>query len=303
MGLAKLNVSQSDIKRFARIVGQGSKSIELIKDFYIAVGSRIDDRIDEMPLAELLNCGDANIGDKPCDFILNPQIITEREWSLFNEMDRTGLLPMKDIINFGNILAVNVMEQAQIQQKIANSHDNSLRIELTKKHIQLTGICVAFMSQMLKPVEIPSDGLTTEYLQKKLPNTFRVGRAVELQDDIQDFVFDLIQEIETGKPVPNTLVTGLYTTSKNIIDDIDFLKKLAGKKFIHLSEVSDNLREVVKNAVTDYKDTINALPLFSKNFLYALINITNKNLLPITDKHKRENLAELAKTTAKTYSR
>lgn len=199
--------TMSDAADCARHAWKIARNVKIFGEFLRTLTSTIDDRLDPMPFDQAATLGSIHGGDTPCPFILNPQVMTDREWDVCRKMDEAGLMRLPVTIAFGNALAGKLFEEKKAcRDAEARPH---MRGDIKQRHLELSELCTTFLAAVINPLEarrIQAQDISYEFMRSVLPDAAKFGVVIQMHNDMTDLVKDMDAELASRMIAPNVMI-------------------------------------------------------------------------------------------------
>lgn len=206
--------------------------------------NRIDDIIDSMQGAEVMELGNVSYGTELCPFLKNPKLDPDDYLAKIERLVSLGLTDRGTAIAFSNMFACKLYERAKLEPLARNSNSTGTRIEMAELNISVTQLYSAFIFRCFnkyKNTYEDAENLTPHTALAPYPNVTRLAFLGQVLDDMRDFFIDIKSEMDT------------QVASSNMI-----MAQMARDR--HLSNSDGKLKAELRSFVT-WGNTRPAIPL------------------------------------------
>lgn len=111
-------------------------------------------------------------------------------------------------------------DEAQFRAEFKDNQQNKkLWLQAGEYHLKLTDVLCGMFMQIIsqnedfKHLNLQENTLDFQMIIKFFPNVCKVSRITQIQDDIEDWFADILEQKETGYPAPNILLAHAYSLS------------------------------------------------------------------------------------------
>lgn len=258
--------------------------------------TEVDDTLDDMPPEKLLELGQVNTGQSPCDFLLAPEIQKSGIHETLEKLSDDGLAPLHIQYGLTNIHAVLVAQQARAAIEYMHTSHPRQRTRLLALDCHLAQSTVIHVLEQFKGTlaadpELAEKPLTLKDLRRHYPVTARASNLFEYIDHLADFVIDMREELETGRPAPSWIAGilekrgQLKTKSGDIAPVIrDFIES-SQSGFVKPDTQPACVKDAISTGDAYYKKQIEKLPARHQRFWMDFWNVIKAE--GMTAQHKK----------------
>jgi hypothetical protein len=174
----------------------------------------IDDALDTMPVEKRLQLGAAKPGNAPSDFFRSGGIDLTAYMNMINHHDRMGYMSKEASLSFSNMYSVFFEDYNEAERRLKITGNVAYREKMADINMKISLTLGAHILHYFYPhklIESQSQEsiLTYETVLSAYPEAMRMGRLIELCDDLEDLICDIHREYETNICTPNWVVTNL----------------------------------------------------------------------------------------------
>lgn len=193
---------------------------------------------------------------------------TERIDGLLSSILQSPFIEKEDVISFGNLLCQQVKEELLAIQRYQATGEQEHRQQASDLHMEISGLYTTFFAHIMSRGKASELGEITspKDVKDKYPHAYAIGKTGQIVDEITDIISDARDELRTGTPSSNLLLTAM--SEKGTLQGfLAWVETIGPEVHIHRHELPAAAQEEIDIACKRYQQEHTALAWVARSCL------------------------------------